>query len=156
MDKGRREERVRCMERVTWKLTFPYVKEITNRNLLYASGNSDRGFVSVSRGWGEREMGGRLKREGIHLPMTNSCWGRQKTTKFCKAVILQLKKNKWNFLKEKKSRLKYSIAKMKDILDRMNSTLSDTEVCISDMENRIMEIIQSRQQNEKPLKNESN
>ena len=45
---------------------------------------------------------------------------------------------------------------MKDILDRMNSTLSDTEVCISDMENRIMEIIQSRQQNEKPLKNESN
>ena len=73
MDKGRREERMRCMERVTWKLTFPYVKEITNRNLLYASENSDRGFVSVSRGWGEREMGGRLKREGIHLPMTNSC-----------------------------------------------------------------------------------
>ena len=50
MDMGRREERMRCMERVTWKLTFPYVKEITNRNLLYASGNSDRGFVSVSRG----------------------------------------------------------------------------------------------------------
>ena len=45
---------------------------------------------------------------------------------------------------------------MKDILDRMNSTLSDTEVCISDMENRIMEIIQSGQQNEKPLKTESN
>ena len=26
MDKGRGEERVRCMERVTWKLTLPYVK----------------------------------------------------------------------------------------------------------------------------------
>ena len=26
MDTGRREERVRCMERVTWKFTFPYVK----------------------------------------------------------------------------------------------------------------------------------
>ena len=26
MDMGRGEERVRCMERVTWKLTFPYVK----------------------------------------------------------------------------------------------------------------------------------
>jgi len=26
MDMGRREERVRCMERVTWKLTLPYVK----------------------------------------------------------------------------------------------------------------------------------
>ena len=26
MDMGRGEERVRCMERVTWKLTSPYVK----------------------------------------------------------------------------------------------------------------------------------
>ena len=26
MDNGRREERVRCMEKVTWKLTLPYVK----------------------------------------------------------------------------------------------------------------------------------
>jgi len=26
MDMGREEERVGCMERVTWKLTLPYVK----------------------------------------------------------------------------------------------------------------------------------
>ena len=26
MDMGREEGRVRCMERVTWKLTLPYVK----------------------------------------------------------------------------------------------------------------------------------
>jgi len=26
MDMGREEERVRCMERVAWKLTLPYVK----------------------------------------------------------------------------------------------------------------------------------
>ena len=26
MDMGRGEERVRCMERLTWKLTLPYVK----------------------------------------------------------------------------------------------------------------------------------
>ena len=26
MDMGREEERVRCMEIVTWKLTLPYVK----------------------------------------------------------------------------------------------------------------------------------
>ena len=45
---------------------------------------------------------------------------------------------------------------MKDTLDRMNSILSDTEECISDMEDRIMEITQSGQQNKKPLKNESN
>ena len=26
MDTGREEERVRCTERVTWKLTLPYIK----------------------------------------------------------------------------------------------------------------------------------
>ena len=36
MNLGRGEERVRCMERVTWKLTLPYVKQIANRNLLYS------------------------------------------------------------------------------------------------------------------------
>jgi len=47
MDIGRGEERVRYMERVTWKLTLPYVKEIANGNLLYGSGNSNRGSVSI-------------------------------------------------------------------------------------------------------------
>ena len=44
---GRGEERLRCMERVTWKLILPYVKQIANRNLLYGSGNSNRGSVST-------------------------------------------------------------------------------------------------------------
>ena len=30
------------MERVTWKLTIPYVNYIANGNLLYGSGNSNR------------------------------------------------------------------------------------------------------------------
>ena len=47
MDIGRGEERVRCMERVTWKLTLPYVKQIANRNLPYGSGNSNRGSIST-------------------------------------------------------------------------------------------------------------
>ena len=47
MGMGRGEQRVRCMERVTLKLTFPYVKQIANRNLLYSTGNSNRGFVST-------------------------------------------------------------------------------------------------------------
>ena len=47
MDMGRGEERVRCMERVTWKLKLPYAKEIANWNLLYGSGNSNRGSVST-------------------------------------------------------------------------------------------------------------
>ena len=46
MDMGRGEERARCMERVTWKLTLPYAIYIANGNLLYVSGNSNR--VSVS------------------------------------------------------------------------------------------------------------
>ena len=47
MDMGRGEERVRCMERVTWKLTLPSVKQIANRNLPYGSGNSNRDSVSA-------------------------------------------------------------------------------------------------------------
>ena len=39
MDMGRGEERVRCMETVTWKLTLPYVKYISNGNLLYGLAN---------------------------------------------------------------------------------------------------------------------
>ena len=47
MDMGRGEERVSCMERVTWKLTLPYVKYIANENLLYGSGNSNRDSIST-------------------------------------------------------------------------------------------------------------
>ena len=46
MDMGRGKDRMRSMERLTWKLTLPYVKYIANGNLLYGSGNSNR--VSVS------------------------------------------------------------------------------------------------------------
>jgi len=38
MDMGRGEERVRCMERVTWKRPSPYVKQIDNRNVLMSQG----------------------------------------------------------------------------------------------------------------------
>ena len=47
MDMRRGGERMRCTERVTWKLTLPYVKQIANRNLLYDSGNSNRDSVST-------------------------------------------------------------------------------------------------------------
>ena len=55
MDMGIGEGRMRCMEIVTSKLTLPYAKQITNGNLLYGSGNSNRGSVSTQRG----EMRGR-------------------------------------------------------------------------------------------------
>ena len=55
------------MERVTWKLTLPYVKYIANENLLYGSGNSNWGSVSTWWGGMGREMGGSFKREGIYV-----------------------------------------------------------------------------------------
>ena len=90
MDPGRGEERVICIERVTWKLTLPYVKEIANGNLLYVPGNSNRGSVSTYRGGIGREMRGRFKREGIYVYL----WlihveVLYKTTKFGKAIILE-------------------------------------------------------------------
>ena len=41
-----RRGKVKCLERVTWKFTIPYVKHIGNGNLLYDSGNSNRGSVT--------------------------------------------------------------------------------------------------------------
>ena len=53
MDIGRGEERLRCMERVTWKVTLPYVKQIANGNLLYDLENSNRSSATGWRvGWG--------------------------------------------------------------------------------------------------------
>ena len=40
-------ERVRCMERVTWTFIRPYAKQIAKRNLLYNSGNPNRGSVTI-------------------------------------------------------------------------------------------------------------
>ena len=61
---GGEKERVRCMERVPWKLTLPCVKWIANGNLLYVSGNSSRSAVSTWRGGIGRGMGRRFKKEG--------------------------------------------------------------------------------------------
>ena len=47
---GEGAERVRGMERVRWKVKLPYVKQIANGNLLYDSGNSNRGSVSTQGG----------------------------------------------------------------------------------------------------------
>ena len=64
IDTGRGEERVRCVVRVTWKLTLLYVKYIANRNLLYGSGNSNRGSVSTQRGGLGGKWEGISKRRG--------------------------------------------------------------------------------------------
>ena len=58
MDMGRGEERVRCMERVKWKLTLPCLKQMDDGNMQCGSGNSNRDFASTWRGGMGREMGG--------------------------------------------------------------------------------------------------
>ena len=46
-------EKVRYMERVTQTFTIPYTKQVVNGNLLYASGNANKGSVIGLRvGWG--------------------------------------------------------------------------------------------------------
>ena len=79
------------MERVTWKLTLPYVKQRANGNLLHDSGNSTR-LCNTLEGRRRGQRGVRFKREGTYMYL----WlihvdGWQKPTKFRNAVILQLK-----------------------------------------------------------------
>ena len=66
----RGEERVRCMERVTWKLTSPYIKETANGNLLYGSGNSNRDSVSTQRGGTEKAMAPHASTLAWKIPWT--------------------------------------------------------------------------------------
>ena len=68
MDMERREERVRCMERVIWKLTLPYVKQIANGNLLHGLGNSIRAlYQSRGMGWGGKWEGGSKGRGYMYI-----------------------------------------------------------------------------------------
>ena len=87
-----RREKGSCTERLKWKLTIPHVKQIARGNLPCDSGNSNRGSVTGWRlGWAGRWEGGAGRREhGYSLwLLIVAVW--QKTTTFCKAIILQLK-----------------------------------------------------------------
>ena len=81
------------MERVTGKLTLPYVKQTADGNLLNDSGNSNWGSVRTLKGGVGRQVGGKFKREGTYVYLWLShvdVW--QKPAQFCKAIILPLKK----------------------------------------------------------------
>ena len=63
---------MRCIERVTWKLTLPCVKQITNGNLLYVSGNTNRGSVSTLVGWDGEGYGREVQERGdICIPVAD-------------------------------------------------------------------------------------
>ena len=63
MDMRGGEERVRRMERVTWKLPLPYVKYIANGNLLWAQ-ETQTGALYQPRGV---RWGGSFKKERIYV-----------------------------------------------------------------------------------------
>ena len=71
MEMGRGEERVRCMERVTWKLTLLYVKQIVDGNLLR---KPKQGLCVNLEGW-DGEGDGREVQTGedICIPIADSC-----------------------------------------------------------------------------------
>ena len=58
-----RREKVRCMERVTWKFIIPYVKQIANGYLLYDSRNSNSDSVTIQKGGMGMEMKGGFGRD---------------------------------------------------------------------------------------------
>ena len=90
-DMGRGEERVRCQERVTWELTLPYVKQISNGNLLYSQ-ETQTGALYQPRvvGWEGRWEGGSGWGTHVHPWLINvNVW--QKPLQYFKVISLQLK-----------------------------------------------------------------
>ena len=67
MDMGRGEERVRCVERVTWKLTLLYVKQIANGICCMAQ-ETQTGALYQPRGvgWGGRWEGSSIVRRYMY------------------------------------------------------------------------------------------
>ena len=80
------------MERVTQKFTIPRIKQIGNGNLLYYPRELKQGLWDRLKGRVGREMGGSSGWEvtWVYLWLILVDVG-QKSTKFCKAIVLQLK-----------------------------------------------------------------
>ena len=68
MDMGRKEERVRCILTVTWKLILRKTDsqwEFAIQQIV--SGNRKRGSASTQMGGMGQEMGRKFKREGMYV-----------------------------------------------------------------------------------------
>ena len=66
MDMGKGEERVRCMERVTWKLTLPYVKIDGQQEFAVWLRKLKQRLCINLEGW-DGEGDGSFKRERIYV-----------------------------------------------------------------------------------------
>ena len=68
-----RKKRVGRMERVPWKHTLTYVKQIASGNLLYGFGNKQQLCINLE-GWdGEGDEREVPKGGDICIPMADSC-----------------------------------------------------------------------------------
>ena len=73
MDMGRGEERMRCMERVTWKLTLPYENRYPMRISLWLR-KLKQGLCINLEGWNGKGDGREVQKGGdICIPMADSC-----------------------------------------------------------------------------------
>ena len=73
IDLGRGEERVRCMEKVTWKPTLPYVKW-TAMGICCMFQETQTGLCINLEGWDGEGDGRRVQKGGdICTPMADSC-----------------------------------------------------------------------------------
>ena len=73
MDMGTGEERVRCMERVTWKLTLPYIKD-SQREFAVWLRKLKQGLCISLEGWDGAGDGREVQQGGdICIPMADSC-----------------------------------------------------------------------------------
>ena len=74
MDMGRGEERVRCMERVTWKLNITICKIDSQREFAVWLRKLKQGLCINLEGW-DGEGDGREGQKGgdICIPMADSC-----------------------------------------------------------------------------------
>ena len=72
VDMGREEERVRCMERVTWKLTLSYVKDSQRKFAVWLRKLKQE--LSINLEWWDWEGDGREFQKGgaISTPMADS------------------------------------------------------------------------------------
>ena len=73
MDMGRREERERCMGRVTWKLTLSYVKLTANKSVVWLR-KLQQGLCIDLAGWDGAGDGREIQMEGdICISVADSC-----------------------------------------------------------------------------------
>ena len=71
MDMGRGEEQMRCMERITWKLTLSYVKQ-TATGICCMAQETQTGLCISLEGWDGEGEGREVQKGGdICIPMTD-------------------------------------------------------------------------------------